>query len=206
MKYGFIQKVMWSGYKGTFEKHLSETLKESNPKAVMKTAHEKYKEILAGVPEFDKGDRFVKNIVSCALLSAILLSVENKYSVEEVRAYYRNAMCENFLTKAASKSSKTYTAAGREKLKKQAKQSESNTNPYSWKFSVEDGETINQYTAYFYTCGICHLMNELGLGEYIPAMCTLDYDMAALNNTEFTREYTLAGGGKYCDCHYDYKG
>lgn len=206
MKYGFIQKVMWSGYKGTFEKHLSKTLKESNPKAVMKTAHEKYKEILAGVPEFDKGDRFVKNIVSCALLSAILLSVENKYSVEEVRAYYRNAMCENFLTKAASKSSKTYTAAGREKLKKQAKQSESNTNPYSWKFSVEDGETINQYTAYFYTCGICHLMNELGLGEYIPAMCTLDYDMAALNNTEFTREYTLAGGGKYCDCHYDYKG
>ncbi len=206
MKYGFIQKVMWSGYKGTFEKHLSETLKESNPKAVMKAAHEKYKEILAGVPEFDKGDRFVKNIVSCALLSAILLSVENKYSVEEVRAYYRNAMCENFLTKAASKSSKTYTAAGREKLKKQAKQSESNTNPYSWKFSVEDGETINQYTAYFYTCGICHLMNELGLGEYIPAMCTLDYDMAALNNTEFTREYTLAGGGKYCDCHYDYKG
>ena len=114
MKYGFIQKVMWSGYKGTFEKHLSETLKESNPKAVMKAAHEKYKEILAGVPEFDKGDRFVKNIVSCALLSAILLSVENKYSVEEVRAYYRNAMCENFLTKAASKSSKTYTAAGRE--------------------------------------------------------------------------------------------
>lgn len=206
MKYGFIQKVMWSGYKGTFEKHLSKTLKESNPKAVMKVAHEKYKEILAGVPEFDKGDRFVKNIVSCALLSAILLSVENKYSVEEVRAYYRNAMCENFLTKAASKSSKTYTAAGREKLKKQAKQSESNTNPYSWKFSVEDGETINQYTAYFYTCGICHLMNQLGLGEYIPAMCTLDYDMAALNNTEFTREYTLAGGGKYCDCHYDHKG
>ncbi len=206
MKYGFIQKVMWSGYKGTFEKHLSKTLKESNPKAVMKIAHEKYKEILAGVPEFDKGDRFVKNIVSCALLSAILLSVENKYSEEEVRAYYRNAMCENFLTKAASKSSKTYTAAGREKLKKQAKQSESNTNPYSWKFSVEDGETINQYTAYFYTCGICHLMNELGLGEYIPAMCTLDYDMAALNNTEFTREYTLAGGGKYCDCHYDHKG
>ncbi len=206
MKYGFIQKVMWSGYKGTFEKHLSKTLKESNPKAVMKAAHEKYKEILAGVPEFDKGDRFVKNIVSCALLSAILLSVENKYSEEEVRAYYRNAMCENFLTKAASKSSKTYTAAGREKLKKQAKQSESNTNPYSWKFSVEDGETINQYTAYFYTCGICHLMNELGLGEYIPAMCTLDYDMAALNNTEFTREYTLAGGGKYCDCHYDHKG
>ena len=206
MKYGFLEKLMWAGYKGTFRKPLTATLKETDPKGVMKEAHKKYKEILSDVTEFEKGDRFIINILSCALLSSVLLSVEKKYSVEEVRAYYRNAMCDNFLTKAASKKSKAYTEKGREKLKEQAKRSESVTNPYSWKFSVEDGETINQYTAYFYTCGICYLMNKLGLGEYIPAMCTLDYDMAELNDTVFTREYTLAGGGKYCDCHYDHKG
>lgn len=205
MKYGFMQKLMWAGYKGTFKKHLSETLREENPATVMKAAHKKYKEILSDVPEFDKGDRFLINILSCALLSSILLSVKNKYTLEEIRVYYRKAMCENFLTKAASKKSKAYTEKGRAKLKMQAKQSESVTNPYSWKFSVEDGETINQYTAYFYTCGICYLMTKLGLKEYIPAMCTLDYDMAELNNTEFTREYTLAGGGKYCDCHYNHR-
>ena len=205
MKYGFIQKAMWTFYKGTFEKNLTATLNEPDPKSVMDKAHKKYKEILAGVDEFDKGDRFIKNIVSCAMLSAVLLSVKNKYSVEEVRAYYRNAMCENSLTKMASKSSKTYTEKGRKKLKEQAVKSESVTNPYSWKFSVEDGETINQYTAYFYTCGICYLMTKLNLKEYIPAMCTLDYDMAAMNNTDFKREYTLAGGGKYCDCHYDHR-
>ena len=94
---------------------------------------------------------------------------------------------------------------GREKLKEQAKRSEKNTNPYSWKFSVEDGRTLNQYSAYFYTCGICSLMAKLGLKEYIPAMCTLDYDMAAMNDTIFTRECTLAEGDKYCDCHYDHK-
>lgn len=201
-----MQKLMWAGYKGTFKKHLSETLREENPATVMKAAHKKYKEILSDVPEFDKGDRFLINILSCALLSSILLSVKNKYTLEEIRVYYRKAMCENFLTKAASKKSKAYTEKGRAKLKMQAKQSESVTNPYSWKFSVEDGETINQYTAYFYTCGICYLMTKLGLKEYIPAMCTLDYDMAELNNTEFTREYTLAGGGKYCDCHYNHRG
>ena len=38
-------------------------------------------------------------------------------------------------------------------------------------------------------------MTKLGLKECIPAMCTLDYDMAELGNTVFTREYTLAGGG-----------
>ena len=178
MKYGIIPKLMWAGYKGTFKKHLSATLSEENPREVMKAAHKEYKKILGRIPEFDKGDRFLINIVSCALLSAVLLSVKNKYSVEEVRAYYRNAMCENFLTKSASKKSKAYTVKGREKLKAQALASEKNENPYSWKFSVEDGKTINQYTAYFYTCGICRLMTELGLKEYIPAMCTLDYDMA----------------------------
>ena len=205
MKYGFMPKIMWTCYKGTFKKQLTETLREENPREVMKSAHKKYKEILAGVDEFEKGDRFIINILSCAMLSAVLLSVKNKYTQEEVRVYYRKAVCENFLTKAVSKKSKSYTKKGREKLKEQAKKSESNTNPYSWKFTVEDGKTLNQYTAYFYTCGICYLMRKLGLEAYIPAMCTLDYDMAALNNTVFTREYTLAGGGKYCDCHYDHK-
>lgn len=142
------------------------------------------------------------------MLSSVLLSVKNKYSLEEVRVYYRKAMCDNKLTKMASKKSKAYTEKGRETLKQQAKQSEilAAKNPYSWRFTVEDGATINQYTATFYTCGICYLMTKLGLKEYIPAMCTLDYDMAELNNTVFTREYTLAGGGAYCDCHYDHKG
>lgn len=208
MKYGFIQKVMWAGYKGTFKKHLTETLRETDPTAVMKAAHKKYKEILLDVDEFDKGDRFLINILSCALLSSVLLSVKNKYSLEEIRVYYRKAMRDNKLTKMASKKSKAYTEKGRETLKQQAKQSEilAAKNPYSWRFTVEDGATINQYTATFYTCGICYLMTKLGLKEYIPAMCTLDYDMAELNNTVFTREYTLAGGGAYCDCHYDHKG
>ena len=201
-----MQKIMWTCYKGTFKKQLVETFREENPKEVMQYAHKKYKEIIAGVDEFEKGDGFLINILSCAMLSAVLLSVKNKYTVEEVRAYYRKAICENFMTKAFAKSSKSYTEKGRAKLKERAKKSESNTNPYSWKFSVEDGETLNRYTATFYTCGICYLMTKLGLKEYIPAMCTLDYDMAAMNNTVFTREYTLAGGGKYCDCHYDHKG
>lgn len=206
MKYGFMPKLMWTVYKGTFKKQLTETLREESPGEVMKSAHKKYKEILADVDEFEKGDRFLINILSCAMLSSVLLSVKNKYTVEEVRAYYRNAMCENFITKSAATKSKSYTEKGRAKLKEQAKKSEKNTNPYSWKFSVEDGKTLNQYTAYFYTCGICYLMTKLGLKEYISAMCTFDYDMAAMNNTVFTREYTLASGGKYCDCHYDHKG
>lgn len=70
---------------------------------------------------------------------------------------------------------------------------------------MEDGKTINQYTATFHTCGICTLMTKLGLTGYIPTMCAFDYDMAEMNHTKFTREYTLASGGPYCDCHYDHR-
>lgn len=204
MRYGFIQRLMWTGFKGTFRKQLSKSFDERNPAEVMKNARKKYRKILSGVDEFEKGDRFLMNILSCTMLSAVLLSTEKKYSLEEVRVYYRRAMFGNFLMKAAAKKSRAYTAKGRELLKSQAKESEKNTNPYSWKFSVEDDETLNQYTATFHTCGVCFLMTKLGLKEYIPAMCSLDYDMAALNNTEFSREFTLAGSGKYCDCHYNH--
>ena len=89
-------------------------------------------------------------------------------------------------------------------MKAAALRSQTIDNSYDWKFTIEDGETINQYTAIFTTCGICTLMNKFGIVEYVPAMCTFDYDMAAMNNTKFTREFTLASGGTYCDCHYDH--
>lgn len=205
MKFSALPKLMWMVFKKDFKKQLTETFNESNPKQVMKNAHLRYKEILAGVDEFKKGDRFLMNILSCAMLSSILLTVENKYDLETVRVYYRKVMCENTILKSKAKKSKSYTLKGREKLKKSAEESMSNENPYSWKFTVEDGKTLNQYVATFYTCGICYLMRKLGLEEYIPAMCSLDYDMARLNNTKFTREFTLASGGKYCDCHYDHQ-
>ena len=77
MKYGFMPKLMWAAYKGTFKKQLTKTLGEDSPNGVMKLAHRKYKEILFGIDEFEKGDRFLINILSCAMLSSILLSVKN---------------------------------------------------------------------------------------------------------------------------------
>ena len=143
------------------------------------------------------------NILSCAMLSAVLLCTEKRYDVETVRIYYKTAMDNKIMRKAAA-SERDYTEKGRARLKAFAEKSHGITNPYDWKFTVEDGGTINQYTATFYTCGICTLMNQLGLSEYIPAMCAFDYDMAGMNHTKFTREFTLAAGGPYCDCHYDH--
>lgn len=73
MRYGFIQRLMWTGFKGTFRKQLSKSFDERNPAEVMKNARKKYRKILSGVDEFEKGDRFLMNILSCAMLSVVLL-------------------------------------------------------------------------------------------------------------------------------------
>lgn len=206
MKYTFLPKMMWVAFRGTFTEALSDVLNVKKPKTVMKRAHKKYKEILGDVDQFEKNDRFLFNILSASMLAAVLLAVDEKPTVEQARQFYSTAMKNNFFMNRAAAKSDSYTAKGREKLKADAERSQGNTNPYSWKFEVEDGQTINQYTATFYTCGICHLMKSLGLEEYVPAMCAFDYDMAEMGGTTFTREYTLASGGPYCDCHYDHKG
>lgn len=38
MRYGFIQRLMWTGFKGTFRKQLSKSFDERNPAEVMKNA------------------------------------------------------------------------------------------------------------------------------------------------------------------------
>ncbi len=61
----------------------------------------------------------------------------------------------------------------------------------------------NNGQARFSKCGICTLMQALGISEIVPAMCRLDYAMSdAGRTTEFVRQHTLAGGGPYCDCGY----
>ena len=168
MKYGLIQRVFWAAFKGTFERELTDTLCEREPKKVMKRARAEYRRILSDVDEFEKGDRFLFNILSASMFSAVLLNLKRKPSTEQAREYYRAAMSSNILMQRAAKKSKSYTEKGRAKLKADAEKSRNQTNPYSWKFTVEDGETINQYTATFYTCGICYLLTKLGLKEYIP--------------------------------------
>lgn len=203
MRYGLIQRAMWLMFRGSFKEAVRTVFDEKDADSVMKRAKKKYREILSGVDEFDKGSRFLTNILSCAMLCAVLLSAEKSYDTETVRIYYKTAM-DNKIMRKTVVSERNYTEKGRARLKAFAEKSQSITNPYDWKFTVEDGETINQYTATFYTCGICTMMNQLGLSKYIPAMCAFDYDMAEMNNTKFTRKFTLASGGPYCDCHYDH--
>lgn len=203
MKYGMMPRLMWAMFRGSFAKQLPR-LTDTPAGPLMEKAHRRYQEILAPIPKFEKGDRFLVNIFSASMLSAVLLELPERPAVEAVEDYYHHAMTDNAVMKLFLKKGGRYTAKAQEKLAQQARDSgrRSAANPYTWRFTYEPGPGLNSYTANFTHCGILHLLDTLGLGEYVPAMCTYDYDMVELGGSIFTRKYTLAGGGPCCDCHY----
>lgn len=95
MKYTGIPAGMWLIFSHSFEKQLCHVfdLDRKTSKTVISKAKNQYKEIIAGLPEFEKGDRFQSNIVSCAmLLCAIILSMQEKPDLDRLTVYYRGSM------------------------------------------------------------------------------------------------------------------
>ena len=101
---------------------------------------------------------------------------------------------------------KKFSAGDIRGMKKTAALCAADRNPYSRNMDFLPYADGSGYEARFTKCGICALTGELGLAEFIPAMCRLDYDMAESGGTfDFIREYTLAAGGPCCDCGYKRK-
>ena len=210
MKYAMMPWGMWMLFGKSFRDQLVSVLGLSDGEAhrVCTLAKRKYRQIIATLPEFEKADRFKMNIVSCALLSAFMLSLPNKPTVEALTNYYAAAMMTRpmrWFCRAAGK--KKFSARDIRSLQDTAKLRAADRNPYSWNMEYLPYADGSGYEARFTQCGICVLMRELGLFEYVPAMCRLDYTMAEAGKAcDFVREYTLASGGPYCDCGYKKKG
>lgn len=209
MKYMGMPWGMWYLYKHSFQKHLVETLHFSTEEAkkITQNAKPKYKEIIQRIPEFEKEDRFKMNIVNCALFSAFLLQMKRKPGVDELTDFYAKAMMNpptRWFCRMSGK--KKFTDKDLEGMKKTAALKAAERNPYSWNMEYYPYPDNSGYEARFTKCGICTLMRELGLFEYVPAMCHLDYTMSEAGSaSDFVREYTLASGGPYCDCGYKKK-
>jgi hypothetical protein len=144
------------------------------------------------------------NLVNGAMLGAFLLAMEEKPTVEKLTAYYERAMMTPLMrwfcrVSGKKKFSKKDIQAMRETAALRA----ADRNPYSWNMEFYEYPDGSGYEARFTKCGICVLMDELGLFNLVPAMCHLDYAMSeAGGKSEFVRKYTLASGGPYCDCGY----
>ena len=197
---------MWLLFAGSFRRQLADTLgfDASRAKEITALAKRKYRWIIRGLPEFEKGDRLKMNIVSCAMFAAFLLEMPARPSVDQAADYYREAMTTGamraFCRMAARRK---FTPKDVEGMKRTAALNAADRNPYSWNMTFHPYPDGGGYEARFTKCGICALMKELGLFAYVPAMCRLDYTMSELGGAEdFVRKYTLASGGPYCDCGY----
>ena len=206
MKYSGVPSAMWALFSKSFKVNLIEVLgyKADEAKRITKSSKPKYKEIIKALPEFEKGDRFKMNIVSCAMFCAFILNMDIRPNVQKMTDYYREAMMTGPMKWFCRMSGKRkFTRKDIEGLMRTAAFRASDRNPYSWNMDFIPYDDGSGYETRFLTCGICTLMKELGLFEYTPAMCRLDYTMSeAGQTTDFVREYTLASGGPYYDCGY----
>lgn len=206
MKYAGMPMGMWLLFGGSFRKNLVEVF-GMTPDAAEKTASgakRRYKEIIGGLPEFEKADRFKMNIVNCAMLCAFVLNMPTRPDVAHLTDYYARSMMMPPMKWFCKKSGKKkFTPQDIEGMQATARLKAADRNPYSWNMDYYPYADGSGYEARFFTCGICTLMKELGLYDLVPAMCRLDYTMTDAGGTaRFVREYTLASGGPYCDCGY----
>lgn len=206
MKYTGMPFDMWLIFRKSFERSLTAVfyIEPSEAKAIMSKAKIKYKEIIAKLPDFEKGDRFRMNIVNCALLSAVVLNMPNRPNVEMLTVYYRKSMMTPLMKWFCRMSGKKkFSNKDIDGMKKSAAFRAADRNPYSWNMDYLPYPDGSGYEARFTKCGICTLMRELGLFELTPALCALDFAMSEAGGaSHFVREYTLANGDAYCDCGY----
>ena len=209
MKYTGMPMGMWTLFSKSFEQNLVTVfgLDRYSAGTVKAKAKPKYKEIIAGLPEFEKADRFKMNIVNCALLAAFVLNMPERPDVERLTAYYAGSMMTPAMKWFCRKSGKSkFTEKDISSMKVAERLRAADRNPYSWNMDFYLYPDGSGYEARFSTCGICTLMRELGLYDLVPALCRLDYTMSEAGGaSDFVREYTLASGGPYCDCGYKKK-
>ena len=174
---------------------------------ITKVAHSRYRALIARLPDFEPGDRFEMNIASCAMLSAFVLNMPQRPTVDMPTDYYAAAMMTGPMKWICRMSGRRkFSAKDIDGMKKTAALNAADRNPYSWNMEFLPYPDGSGYEARFSQCGICTLMRELGLADLTGAMCRLDYTMSdAGGTTNFVREYTLASGGPYCDCGYHKK-
>ena len=201
--------VMWALLAPSFRKQLTAVFgyDTERAKAITRKAKSEYRRIIAGLPEFEKGDRFKMNLVNAAMVGAFILSMPERPDVERLTIYYADAMMTKPVKWFCRMSGKSkFTEKDIAGMKATAALRAADRNPYSWNMDFYEYPDGSGYEGRFTKCGICVLMKDLELYDLTPALCHLDYTMSEAGGvTDFVRQYTLASGGPYCDCGYKRK-
>lgn len=178
MRWNGMPMAMWAVFAKSFQTQLMAALgyDADTAKQIAKTAKPKYREIIAKLPEFEKGDHFQMNIVNCAMIGAFILSMPERPDVERLTDYYAKSMMTAPMRWFCRKSGKSkFTEKDIVGMKATAALKAADRNPYSWNMEFYEYPDGSGYEGRFTKCGICVLMKELGLYDLTPALCRLDY-------------------------------
>ena len=163
MKYAGMPFGMWTLFAPSFRKQLAAVFDydTDTAKAVTKKAKSKYRKIIVGLSEFEKGDRFKMNIVSCAMIGAFILFMPKRPDVERLTAYYANAMMTKPMKWFCRMSGKSkFTEKDIAGMKATAALKAADRNPYSWNMEFYEYPDSSGYEGRFTQCGICVLMRK----------------------------------------------
>ncbi len=206
MKYYVMPAGIWTVFCKTFRRNLVSILgfKSEEAKTITRKSRSDYRSLIHRMPEFEKGDFLKINTISCAMLSCFICNMPKRPSVEKVTEFYHKSMMIGpMYLYCRLKGMKKYSRRDFKAMKKAQERRAYDRNPYSWNMTFLPFEDGSGYVTRFTDCGICTLMRELGVFEYVSALCTLDFPMEeATKVTDFSREITMPEGAPYCDCVY----
>ena len=85
---------MWTLFAPSFRRQLAAVLgyDTATARAITKKAKLQYRQIIAGLPEFEKADRFKMNLINCAMVGAFILSMPQRPEVDRLTDYYARSM------------------------------------------------------------------------------------------------------------------
>ena len=145
MKYIGMPIGMWALFAHSFRKQLTAVFGYDADMAngITRKAKPRYREIIAGLPEFENADRFKMNIVNCAMIGAFILSMPEHPDVEQLTEYYAKAMMTKPMKWFCRRSGKNkFTKKDINEMKATASFKAADRNPYSWNmdfFEYPDG-------------------------------------------------------------------
>ena len=205
MKYVGMPLGMWVLFSKSFRNNLSIfDIDKKERREINKLAKKQYKAIIRKLPNFEKGDRFKMNIISCAMFISYISNIKDTPPLEDVTIWYSNSMTTKALKLFCRISGKSkFKDKTIKNLEKTTNFKAADRNPYSWNMEFYPYPNNKGYEVRFTKCGICHLLKEYNLFMYASALCQLDYTMSELGETSiFKRDKTIANGDPYCDCGY----
>ena len=162
MKYAGMPFGMWVLFAGSFQKQLTDVLgyDAATARAITKNAKPQYRQIIAGLPEFEKADRFKMNLVNCAMVGAFILSMPQRPEVDRLTDYYARSMMTAPMRWFCRKSGKSkFTPKDIVAMKATADLKAADRNPYSWNMEFYEYPDGSGYEGRFTKCGICVLMS-----------------------------------------------